>query len=201
MFYYIILQYITKLHYGRLLYLIVMIIHLALFLFSFYFHFYSPISFTFTLQILFNIVLHQLFYLVFVLLYLLSLFILRNLLSHKCRVKTNSFIVFSLETYMKTRFNFPVSFTLPFFKGRCFKFYLIAVLICYLYFIIYRRAHALGTMQRCLFWPSLLWVALILARNEAWVVLETLCSLRWCVFGFQSVLCYQFLTFFSPLLF
>ena len=31
----------------------------------------------------------------------------------------------------------------------------------------------------CLFWPSLLLVALSLARNEAWVVPETLFSLRW----------------------
>ena len=73
-------------------------------------------------------------------------------------------------------------FRLLFFKGTCFKFYLIAVLICYLYFIIYRGAHnVFGTLWRCLFWPSLLQVALYLARNETWVVPEKLCSLRWCV--------------------
>ena len=38
----------------------------------------------------------------------------------------------------------------------------------------------------CLFWTSLLRVALNLARNEAWVVPETLCSLRWCV-GVYSI--------------
>ena len=43
------------------------IIYLVLFLFSsFYFHFRPSVSFTFTFQILFNIVLHSLFYLVFV---------------------------------------------------------------------------------------------------------------------------------------
>ena len=45
-----------------------MIVYLALFLlFSFYFHFCSPISFTYTIQILFDLVLHLLLYLVFVL--------------------------------------------------------------------------------------------------------------------------------------
>ena len=41
-----------------------------------------------------------------------------------------------------------------------------------------------GTSVKCLqnvFWSSLLQVALNLARNEAWAVSETLCSLRWCV--------------------
>ena len=35
--------------------------------------------------------------------------------------------------------------------------------------------------DECLFWPSLLLLALNLARNETWVVPETLCFLRWCV--------------------
>ena len=52
---------------------------------------------------------------------------------------------------MKTCFNF---FRLLFFKGK-FKFYLIAVLICYLYFIIYRRAHNIfGTLWRVSFLPK-----------------------------------------------
>ena len=121
-----------------------------------------------------------------VLLYLLSLllsFIPRNLLSQKCWVKANNFIIFLLEACMKTHFIFFVFFRLLFFKGTCFKFYLIAVLICYLYIIIHRRA----TLWRCLFWSSLLLVALNLARNEALVVLKTLCSLRWC-FGVFSAL-------------
>ena len=132
--------------------------------------------------------LHLLFYLVFSLLYLLSflsLFIPRNLLSQKCRAKTNNFILFFPRHIWKHVLIF--FFKLLLFKGTCFKFYLIAVLICYLYFIIYRRAHnAFATLCRCLFWPSLLLVALNLARNEAWVAPKTLCSLRWCV-GFFSI--------------
>ena len=68
-------------------------------LLSFYIHLYSPIRFTFTLQILFDLMLYMLFYLVFVLLYLLLfvlLFIPRNPLGQKCRVKANSFILFFL---------------------------------------------------------------------------------------------------------
>ena len=42
--------------------------------------------------------------------------------------------------------------------------------ITYIIYIIY-------TLWWCLFWPSLFWVALNLARNEAWVVPETLYSL------------------------
>ena len=97
-----------------------------------------------------------LFSLLSVLLYLLSLllsFIPRNLLSQKCWVKANSFIIFLLEACMKTHFIFFVFFRLLFFKGTCFKFYLIAVLICYLYFIINHEAHnILGT----LWWMSFL---------------------------------------------
>ena len=73
----IIIYNITKLHYSRSLYLVLLwllfsIVFIILFLFSFYF----SISFTFTLQILFDLVLHLLFYLVFVLLYLLSFYII-----------------------------------------------------------------------------------------------------------------------------
>ena len=72
---------------------------------------------------------------------------------------------------------FFVFLKLLFYKGTCFKFYLIAVLICYLYFIIYRRAHNIfGTLWRCFLWPSLLQIALNLTGNEAWVVPETLWS-------------------------
>ena len=39
----------------------------------------------------------------------------------------------------------------------------------------------------CLFWPSLLLVALNLARNEAWVVPETSSSLRCCVCVFSTL--------------
>ena len=53
-----------------------------------------------------------------------------------------------------------IFFRLLFFKKTCFKFHLIAVLICYLYFIKYRRAHNVKCMKHyggCLFfcccWP------------------------------------------------
>ena len=75
------------------------------------------------------------------------------------------------------------------FMVTCFKFYLpnlydfnwIAVLICYRYFIIYRIAEHIMSLEHCggfLFCPSLLLVSLDLARNEDWVVPRTLCSLR-----------------------
>ena len=38
----------------------------------------------------------------------------------------------------------------------------------------------------CLFWSGLLLVVLNLARNEAWVVPETLHSLQWCVGVFST---------------
>ena len=155
-------------------------------LFSFYFHFPSFISFTFLFQILFDVVLHLLFYLVFVLLYLLSilaLFIPRNLLSQQYRVKPKNFFLFSSRHIWKHILIF--FFRLLFFKGICFKFYVIAVLICYLYFITYCRTNnVFGTL--CLFWPSLLLLALKLSRNNVWVALETLCFLRWCVGVFST---------------
>ena len=74
-----------------------------------------------------------------------------------------------------------------FFQGSCFKFYLIAVLICFLYFIIHRRCiRFLEHCGGCLFWPSLLLLTLNLARIEAWVVPETLCILRWCAGVFST---------------
>ena len=74
-----------------------------------------------------------------------------------------------------------------FFKGTCFKFYLIAVLICYLYFIISRGAHnVFGKLWQCLFWQGLFGAALGLARNEVWIVPETLCSPQWCVGVFST---------------
>ena len=158
---------------------------LFIILFSFYFHFRSPISFTFTFQILFDLALHLMFYLVFVLLSLLSfllLFIRRNLLSQKCGIKTDRFFLFFSRHVWKHVLFF---FRLLLFKGTWFKFYLIAVLICYLYFIIYRRAHnVFGTLWWCLSWLSLLLVAL----NLAWglVVPETLCFMRWCVGMFST---------------
>ena len=63
---------------------------------------------------------------------------------------------------MRARFNF--FFLLLLFMGTCFKFYfpnlydlyLTAVLICYLYFIIYRSAHnVFGTLLRVSFLAKL----------------------------------------------
>ena len=121
-------------------------------LFSFCFHFRSPISSTFIFQIVFDFVLRLLFYLVFVLLHsllFLSLFIPCNLLTQKCRIKTDSLILFPLDI-CENKFQF--SFRLFFFKGTCFKLYFIAVLICYLYFIIHHRVrNVFGSLQRVIF--------------------------------------------------
>ena len=74
-----------------------------------------------------------------------------------------------------------------------------------MYFIIYRRAHNVsGALQRCLFWPSLLRIALNVAKNEALVASEAFCSLRWCVLvyiQFSWSLVLLIFIFFSPLLF
>ena len=155
-------------------------------LFSFYFHLYSSISFTFALQILFDLVLLLLFYLVFVLLYLSLFLSLRKLLSQKCSVKANSFILFFSRHIWEHVLIF-CFFRLLFVKETCFKLYLTSALICYLCFIIYIRAHNIfATLWRCLFWPSLLRVTLNLARNEACFILETLCSLQWCLGVFSA---------------
>ena len=56
----------------------------------------------------------------------------------------HSFIPSDIYAYMKTRFNF---FTLLSFKRTCFKFYSVAILLCYLCFTIYRTAHKVfGTL-------------------------------------------------------
>ena len=110
------------------------------------------------LKILFDLSLHFLFYLVFVLLYLL-LFVI--ILSQRCRVKTNSFILsFSLDIYENTFFR------LLFFRGTCLKFYLIALLICYLYSMIYRRAYNFfGTEWRVGFLEKFVAAALAFSKK------------------------------------
>ena len=60
-------------------------------------------------------------------------------LSHKCRIKTNSFSLFFSSRHI-WRYVL-INSTLLFFMETCFVFYVIAILICYLYFIIYRKAH------------------------------------------------------------
>ena len=117
---------------------------------------------------------------------------------------TVSFFFSSRHIWKHVLISLFVFFILLFFKWTCFKFYLIAISICYLYFILYRGAHNIfGTLRRCLFWPSLLRVALNLARNETLIVPETLFSSWWCAVCFQlsrSLLLLIF-TFCSPLLF
>ena len=76
------------------------------------------------------------------------------------------------------------------FMGTCSKFYfphfydfyLITVLICYLYFIIYRRAHNIfEIMWWFLFWPSFLLLALNVTRNGLFQEHYALCDgvLQW----------------------
>ena len=165
----------------------------ALFLlFSFYFHFQSLISFTFTFQILFDLVSHLLFYLVFLLLSLLSflaLFIPHNLLNQKWRIKTSSFILF---------FHFLLlifSQAIIFFEGTYFKFFLITVLtFCYLHFIINRRAHNLfGTLR----WVSFLaqFAVAGLELGQKWGLglsrdIKLSAMVCWSVFNFQGFLCH-----------
>ena len=88
--------------------------------------------------------------------------------------------VFALNIYENSLFFF---FRLLFFEGTPFKSQLVAVLICYLYFIIYHREH---NSLRYLFWSSLFRFALNFARNEACVVPKTSCSLRWCLRVFST---------------
>ena len=77
------------------------------------------------------------------------------------------------------------------------------VLICYLYFIIKSRVHnVFETLWQCIFKPSLLQVALNLARNEASVFPETyaLCDGVLVCFQFPRslvlLLTFTFLAFF-----
>ena len=168
-----------------------MIIYLVLFLlFSFSSHFCSPNSFTFTLQILFDVVLHLLLYLVFVLLYLLSFYysLFAFSLVPKMLEKDQQFhFFFSRPIWKRVLISLLFFKDDYFFKETCFNFYLVAVLICHLYFMVYRGAHIVfGTLWRCLFWPTLLRVTLNVARSEAWVAPETLCSPRWCVGVFST---------------
>ena len=115
---------------------------------------------------------------------------------------TVSFFYASTHIWKHVLILFFVFSKLLFFKRTCNKFYLIAVLIFYLYFIIYRGAHnVFGALWWCLLWPGLLQVALNLTGNEAWLIPETLCSPRWCVGMFLNLksLVLLIFTFLSPL--
>ena len=124
--------------------MIIFLVLFSLLSFHFIFIFYSPTSFTFTLPILFDLYyiccfISCLFYCIYY--HFISLFIPHNPLSQKCRVKTNRCIHFSSRHIWKQVLLFLFLFWLLLFKETCFKFYLIAVLICYLHFIIHCRAH------------------------------------------------------------
>ena len=62
-------------------------------------------------------------------------------------------IVFNIIfiTIYHAKFLEPIFFRLLFFIRQCFKFYLIAVLICYIDFFMYRRAH---NVLETLWWAS-----------------------------------------------
>ena len=63
--------------------------------------------------------------------------------------------------------------------------YIYIFIYIYVYIYIYIYIH-IYTLWCCLFWSSLFWMALNLARNETWVVPETLCSLWWRVGVFST---------------
>ena len=130
-----------KLHLRYLAGLLITI-SLVLFLkFSFYFHFLSPISFTFNLQIPFHLVLHLLFYLFFVFLHLSSFLVslmARNYFREKSGIKINNFIIFFPLDIYEEMFQFFLDYY--FLRGYVLNF-LVAVLICFLYFIVYRKMH------------------------------------------------------------
>ena len=165
------------------------------FIILFYFHCYSALSFTFPLQISFDLVLHLLCFiscLCYCIYYTFYHYLSSVIFWDENKGVPTVSLFFSYRNMRKHAlfcFLFVfcwVFFRLLFFKGTCFQFYLIAVLI-YLYFIIYRWAHnVFETLQRCLFWPISLRVALNLAGNEAWVVTEILYSMRWCVGAFSA---------------
>ena len=176
--------------------MIIFLVLFSLLSFHFIFIFYSPTSFTFTLPILFDLYyiccfISCLFYCIYY--HFISLFIPHNPLSQKCRVKTNRFIHFSSRHIWKQVLLFLFLFWLLLFKETCFKFYLIAVLICYLHFIIHCRAHMPLEHWSRSFLAKLL--AGCLELGKKWglgyyrnIMLSAMVC--WCVFNFQRVLYY-----------
>ena len=85
-----------------------------------------------------------------------------------------------------------------------FSFFLIAVLICYIYFITYRRAPNVSrTMQRCLFWPILWRIALNVAKMRPGLFQKhyALCDGVLTCIQFSWSLVLLIFNFFRPLLF
>ena len=95
------------------------------FIIIFLFYFRSLICLTFTFKILFDLELHLLFYLVFVLWYLLSFYqyLSRTIFwSKNCKVRTNNSILFFPSRHIRK--HVLIFLKLLFFKETCFKFYL-----------------------------------------------------------------------------
>ena len=88
-------------------------------------------------------------------------------------------------------------FRLLFVKGTCFKFCLIAVLICYLYFIIYHKAHSLWNTMAVSFLATFIAGGLELGKKWGLGCSKIMLSamMCWFVFHFQGVLYYKFLIF------
>ena len=145
---------------------------LSIFIFIFLLVFISPFKFYLILcYICFFIsyLCHRIYY------HFISLFILRNPLSKECRERINSFILFLLQAYMKTRFSFSVSFQITIFLREN-----VLHLTKQLFYLICCPDFMMS-LEHCsdVFWPSLLRVALKLSGNQVWAFQETLCSLRW----------------------
>ena len=165
----IIVDYFILLCHDYLFSIVFIILFLFSFLFFYQFYFHPSNSIWSCL--------HLLLYLVFVLFCLLSfllLFILRYHLSLRCRVKTNSFV------FVSTRHTWKHVLIFFFFKGTCFKFYLIALLTFYLYFIRYRGTHNVSGTQAGVFSGQFHW-------GLPWTWQEMKPG---CVFNFQGVLYY-----------
>ena len=129
------------------------------------FHFYSPSDFTFTLQILFDLALHLLFYLY------LCYCIYYHFYNYLSRaISWANFFDYFFDSFIK---GLVLNFNNSYFNLLSYS-------------IIYHRAHVFGTLWRCLFWLSLVWLTLSLASNETWVVPETVYSLQWYISMFST---------------
>ena len=159
--------------------------------FSFYFHFLSSIIFTFTFH-LFDLVLHLLFPLVFMLIVFIIIFPTR-FLEQKIKVKANSFILFfSRHIWIYDLFfHFLWKHVLNFYFSNLYDFYLIAVSILYLIYLlsdIMRRSHnVFGSLCRVSFLAT--FVAGVLELGEKWslgVFKNNMLSARLCVGMFST---------------
>ena len=118
---------------------------------------------------------HYLSSIVIAILFLFSLSIFYQLYCHlsnsqKCEVNTNSFVLFFLLDIYENNFFLDYYFL----RGPILNFtYQLFQFIIYILQYLAERIMFLEHFGGCLSWPSLLLLALNLARNEAWVVPET----------------------------